>query len=211
MISILIVDDHPAICFVLKVILEKEGEYAVAISNGENILAQIHQHRPQLLILDLELGHADGLDLLPRMKQHFPELKVLIFTSQPAGLYALRTLQAGASGFINKNMSLEHVEPLCQLIAEGYQCLPEGVLHRVGIVQEHRSDPDNMLALLSDREIAVLNFLNQGKSNMEIAGLLTLSNKTISTYKTRMLQKCGCDDLSQLIDMMAVEDRREDR
>lgn len=211
MVSIMIADDHPAICFALKVILEKEAKYAVTISNGENLLAQIHQYRPQLLILDLELNHADGLDLLPRVKQHFPALRVLIFTSQPAGLYARRSLQAGASGFINKSTSLEHVAPLCQLIAEGYQCFPDGVLNRAGLVQEQQGDPHALLTLLSDREMAVLNFLKQGKSNMEIAGLLSLSNKTISTYKTRMLQKCGCDDISQLIEMIAAEGHGEDR
>ncbi|WP_300004723.1 response regulator transcription factor [uncultured Cedecea sp.] len=205
MVSILIVDDHPAICFALKVLLEKEKAFQVNISNGENVLKEIYQYSPKLLILDLELTHGSGLDLLPKIKRHFPALNILIFTSQPASLYALRTLQAGASGYINKNTSLEYVEPLCQLIIKGYQCFPEGVIYRENILQGERSVSDTPLALLSDREITVLNFLKQGKSNMEIAGLLSLSNKTISTYKVRILQKCGCDDLNQLFEMVAEE------
>lgn len=205
MVSVMIVDDHPAIGFALKVLLEKQGAFTVTLSSGENLLAQLHQHRPQLAILDLELKHADGLDLLPRIKQHFPDLQVLIFTSQPAGIYALRTLQAGASGFINKSLPLDHIEPLCHLIAAGYQCFPEGTLTRAAVANEICGTPEALLARLSDREMAVLNFLRQGRSNKEIADTLALSNKTISTYKARMLQKCGCEDLSQLIALIQTE------
>ena len=211
MVPILIVDDHPAICFALKVILEKKNRFAVSITNGENLFSHLNQDRPQMLILDLELSSANGLDLLPRIKRHFPTLKILIFTSQPANTYALRTLQAGASGFINKNMSLEYVESLCQLIVDGYQCFPEGIINRASMLLENCSDGDNLMKQLSDRELAVMEFLKQGKSNIEIAGLLSLSNKTISTYKMRILQKFGCDDINQLIDMVAAEDRGEGR
>lgn len=205
MTSVLIVDDHPAIGFALKVLLEKTAAFTVSLSGGENLLAQLHQRPPQLMILDLELRHADGLDLLPRIRQHFPDMRVLIFTSQPAGIYALRTFQAGASGFISKSLPLEHIAPLCQLIAAGYQCFPEGTLTRAAAVAESREAPDALLARLSDREMAVLHFLRQGRSNKEIADSLALSNKTISTYKARMLQKCGCDDLSQLIALLRTE------
>lgn len=205
MVSVLIVDDHPAIGFALKVLLEKAGAFCVTLSGGENLLAQLHQLRPQLMILDLELKHADGLDLLPRVKQHFPELRVLIFTSQPAGIYGARTFHAGASGFISKSLPLEHIAPLCQLISAGYQCFPEGTLVRAAAVAESAEPRAALLARLSDREIAVLNFLRQGRSNKEIADTLSLSNKTISTYKARMLQKCGCEDLGQLIALMQPE------
>ena len=205
MVSILLVDDHPAICFALKVLLEKHGDRVVSTSTGENLLPQLHQQRPELLILDLELKHADGLDLLPRIKTHFPELKILVFTSQPAGIYALRTLHAGAHGFINKNMPLENVDPLCRLIMAGYHCFPEGTLAKAAMVHEKNDASDALSARFSDREIAVLNYLKQGKSNKEIADLLKLSNKTISTYKSRMLQKCGCDDLDQLISLFFRE------
>ncbi|WP_253383960.1 response regulator transcription factor [unidentified bacterial endosymbiont] len=210
MISILLVDDHPAICFALKVLLEKQGDMVVSTSTGENLLAQLHQLRPQLLILDLELKHADGLDLLPRIKLHYPHLNILIFTSQSAGIYALRTLQAGAQGFMNKNMPLENVEPLCRLIMAGYQCFPEGTLFKAASVSNNSDAHEALSGRFSDREIAVLNYFRQGKTNKEIADLLMLSNKTISTYKARMLQKCGCDELSQLISLVFKEGDNED-
>jgi two-component system response regulator EvgA len=207
MISVLLADDHPAICFALKVLLEKGGEYAVTDSSGENLIAQLHRSTPQLLILDLDLKSANGLDLLPRIKQHFPLVKILIFTNQSAHIYAPRTLQAGADGFINKSLPLDSVESVCRLIMAGYHCFPGGVYEQIAIPEAaHSGDGQQILARFSDREIAVLNYLKQGKTNKEIADSLALSNKTISTYKARMLKKSGVEDLAQLFDMLASED-----
>lgn len=201
MTKILLVDDHPAICFALKVLLEKNPDFIVTTSSGENLLALLHQEQPSLLILDLELKNADGLDLLPRIKHHFPALRVLVYTNQPAGIYALRTLKAGASGFINKSLALERVEPVCQLLLDGYHCFPEETFTKIVEATEIKHDSRALLASFSDREIAVLNYLKQGKSNKEIADRLALSNKTISTYKARMMKKSGFAHFEQLLDL----------
>lgn len=206
MISVLLADDHPAICFALKVLLEKGGEYDVTDSSGENLIAQLHRSMPQLLILDLDLKNANGLDLLPRIKQHFPLIKILVFTNQSAHIYAPRTLQAGADGFINKSLPLDSVESVCRLIMAGYHCFPGGVYEQIAAPEARSCDAQQLLARFSDREIAVLNYLKQGKTNKEIADSLALSNKTISTYKARMLKKSGVEELAQLFEMLASED-----
>ena len=206
MMKILLVDDHPAICFALKVLLDKNPSFTVTTSSGENLLALLHREQPSLLILDLELKNADGLDLLPRIKHHFPSLKVLVYTNQPAGVYALRTLQAGASGFINKSLALERVEPICQLLLDGYHCFPDGMLAGVAELSEEKQDAQTLLARFSDREIAVLNYLKQGDSNKEIADRLALSNKTISTYKARMMKKSGVEQFEQLFDLISLSE-----
>ncbi len=205
MIPVLLVDDHPAICFALKVLLEKSGEFTVTSSSGESLIAQIRRDEPQLLILDLDLKNADGLALLPRIKQHFPALKVLIFTNQPVHVYALRTLQAGADGFLNKELSLASVEPLCRLILDGYRCFPGDALNEALKAPGEPASGEQVLERFSDREIAVLNYLRQGKTNKDIAERLALSNKTISTYKARMLQKSGVQELEQLFAMLDEE------
>ena len=200
MTKILLVDDHPAICFALKVLLEKNPDFIVTTSSGENLLALLHREQPSLLILDLELKNADGLDLLPRIKHHFPALRVLVYTNQPAGIYALRTLKAGASGFINKSLALERVEPVCQLLLDGYHCFPEETFTKIVEATEIQHDTRALLASFSDREIAVLNYLKQGKSNKEIADRLALSNKTISAHKSNIFSKLGVHTIVELID-----------
>lgn len=205
MTSILLADDHPAICFALQVLLEKNDGFRVASSSGENLIARLHRDCPDLLVLDLDLKHADGLDLLPRIKHHFPALKVLIFTNQPAHIYALRTLQAGAHGYISKTISLTMLEPVLQLLLAGYQCFPEGIGNTLAGQYGGETEPGDVIAQLSDREIAVLTYLRQGLSNKEIADKLMLSNKTISTYKARMMKKAGTDDIATLFTLLNDE------
>lgn len=179
-------------------------------SSGENLLALLHREQPSLLILDLELKNADGLDLLPRIKHHFPALRVLVYTNQPAGIYALRTLKAGASGFINKSLALERVEPVCQLLLDGYHCFPEETFTKIVEATEIQHDTRELLASFSDREIAVLNYLKQGKSNKEIADRLALSNKTISTYKARMMKKAALCILNNFSILLILQSQRRE-
>ncbi|CAM4041604.1 response regulator transcription factor [Rahnella bruchi] len=202
MIPILLVDDHPAICFALKITLENKGDFCVTSSNGDRLLQQIHQSTPDLLLLDLELNGSDGLDMLPRIKQHFPNLKILIYTNQSAEVYAQRTLEAGADGFVNKNIDLEELDPICRLILANYHFFPAEVM---GFIRQKLQSPqpqDNLLSRLSDRELTVLQYLRRGKTNKQIADILLLSHKTISTYKVRMLEKCNVKSLDILMNLL---------
>lgn len=197
MFTILIVDDHPAICFALKVLLEKETDFTVVASNGERLLSQVRELKPDLVILDIDLTCGDGMSALPRIKQNHPDTRVLMLTAQPAQLYAQRACQSGADGFINKQLPLSTVVSLCQLIHAGYQCFPASVLNTLRNAPTEQ-DAQSALARFSDRELTVLRQLRAGKSNKEIADMLALSNKTISTYKMRMLEKSGAEHIEAL-------------
>ena len=205
MASVLLVDDHPAICFALKVTLEKQGDLHVTTSNGDRLIQQIHRDAPDLLLLDLELNGSDGLDLLPRLKQHFPSLSILIYTNQPAALYARRTLQAGADGFVNKSLNLDALESVCRLLLQGYHCFPREVMYLLRSDRPAPLSPQALLARLSDRELTVLHSLMRGQSNKQIGDSLSLSNKTISTYKIRILKKCGVESLDPLFKLLNEE------
>ena len=198
MFTIMIADDHPAICFALTVLLEKEGTFKVLTSSGDRLLQQIRDVAPDLLVLDIELSNSDGMMILPRVKQMHPECKVLMLTGQPAHLYATRALQNGADGFIGKQTPLTAVVSLCHLLLEGYQCFPGTAL------QHHASRQEDapLLNRLSDREMAVLRLMKAGKSLKEIAEMLMVSHKTISTYKARMLEKSGCPTLETLFEQL---------
>lgn len=205
MVTILLVDDHPAICFAVKVTLEKEAGFQVNTSDGEHLLGHLHRDIPDLLLLDLELNGSDGLDSLPRIRQHFPALKILIYTNRPAALYARRALLAGADGFLSKRLGLEALLAGCRLILEGYHCFPRQVME--GIYEGERSSvtPATLLSRLSDRELTVLHYLKRGKTPKQIADSLQLSNKTISTYKVRMLKKCGAHRIEELYALLDTE------
>ncbi|RPE04585.1 DNA-binding response regulator [Candidatus Pantoea deserta] len=195
--KILVVDDHPAICFAAKAVLEKEDDFEVMTSHGGQLLQQIRQHAPQLLILDIALNNEDGLLLLPRIRQHHPECKILIHSGLAIHLYAERALRAGADGFVSKQTSLSELLPACYLILNGYVVFPaQGFTLPPA---DKPCDRQTLLARLSDRELVVLRLLQEGKTNKAIAEQLALSHKTVSTYKTRILEKSAAPSLEQLL------------
>lgn len=195
--KVLVVDDHPAICFAAKAVLEKEENFEVVTSHGGQLLNQIRQHAPQLLILDIALDNEDGLLLLPRIRQHHPECKILIHSGLATHLYAERALRAGADGFVSKQTSLQDLLPACVLILEGYVVFPAQsfTLPHTG----KPCDTQAFLTSLSNRELVVLRLLQEGKTNKTIAEQLALSHKTVSTYKARILEKSAASSLDQLL------------
>ena len=196
--SILIVDDHPAICFALKATLEAEDDFSVTTTtDGGQVMALLREHQPDLIILDIALLKLDGLDLLARIKHYSASTRVLILTGQPAEIYASRSLKAGAAGFLSKQHLLTAIGAVVQLLLDGYCCFPAECLvpEKMFPVINH----SELLTRMSDREVTVLRYLAEGKSNKEIAELLQLSNKTISTYKARLLEKSGASSLTELL------------
>ncbi|MGK3143074.1 response regulator [Pantoea sp. C2G6] len=196
MCVILVIDDHPAICFAVKAVLEKEPGFTVVTSRGGQVLSQLHQQTPQLLILDIALDKEDGLLLLPRIREHHPDCKVLIHSGLPVQCYAERALRAGADGFISKQTALLHLVPACHLLLNGYAVFPAAIALTSQTDTTH--DQQQLLAKFSNRELVVLRLLQEGKSQKEIADQLALSHKTVSTYKARLLEKSGARSIEQL-------------
>lgn len=182
----LVVDDHPAICFAVKTMLAQLGDNVIITANsGTDALAKIKEHRPGMVILDIMLNKMDGLQVLQRIRQLNSAIKVIVYTGLPAENYAERAMRAGARGFFHKDQDISQLVPLCQLVLQGYACFPYDAVTPLFNTAERNS---NALARLSDRELTVLRYLSEGLSNKDIADRLLLSNKTISTYKSRLIE-----------------------
>lgn len=204
----LIVDDHPAICFAVKAILSPLGNDSIlTATNGLDALARIRENTPQLVILDIMLNKMDGLQILQHIRQVDSGIKVVVYTSLPAESYAERALRAGASGFFSKDQDISQLVPLCQLVLQGYACFPQTTL--LPLLNAPIQN-ENILARLSDRELTVLRYLSAGLSNKEIADRLILSNKTISTYKTRLMEKLKVSHSEELVDFFLHQDKCAD-
>uniref|UniRef100_UPI0035C6B291 response regulator n=1 Tax=Serratia quinivorans TaxID=137545 RepID=UPI0035C6B291 len=196
----LIIDDHPAICFAVKAILAPLGNNSIiTATNGMAALAKIKELQPQLVILDIMLNKMDGLQILQHIRQMNSSIKVVVYSSLPAEIYAERTWRAGACGFFSKEQDLSQLVPLCQVVLQGYHCFPKGTFTSLLNAPTQNED---LMDRLSDRELTVLRYLSEGLSNKEIADRLLLSNKTISTYKTRLIDKLkvqGADGLTNFL------------
>lgn len=195
--SILIVDDHPVIRMAVRVLLEKHGMRVVGeADNGIDAVHLTRELNPQVVILDIGIPKLDGFTVISRIKALDVRSEILILTSQPADSVCRRCIQLGARGFVNKEQDLISLVSAVKAVDAGYTFFPALALDSV-------SPSDQLTELeqirsLTTRELTVLQYLAQGYSNKQISELLLLSNKTVSTYKVRLLQKLG---ISSLIDL----------
>ena len=197
MSRILIVDDHPVIRMAMKMLLEAEGHQIVGdTDNGEDAISLGRELKPDLVILDIGIPRLDGLEVISRLMVLALPLKILVLTGQSASLFALRSMQAGAAGFVCKQGGLAELVTAVNAVASGYSYFPSAAMRPVQ--QGAYSDDVELLGRLSDREVSVLQYLSQGYSNKQISEQMFISNKTVSTYKTRLLQKLG---LGSLVDL----------
>jgi len=196
--QILIVDDHPAVRMAVRHLLEIEGCTVVGeADNGVDALRLTHELRPDTLVLDIGLPHLDGLSIVDQLTAQRLPVKIIVLTAKESNHIALRCMQAGAHGFVNKH------QDLCELInaihavnnGRGYfaqRVLPWACIERLQDIQEAQ------FKSLSTRELEVLQQLAQGLTNKQIAERMALSNKTISTYKVRLMVKLNARTLLDL-------------
>ncbi|RTX38217.1 response regulator transcription factor [Pseudomonas aeruginosa] len=199
MSRILIVDDHPVIRMAMKMLLEAEGHQIVGdTDNGVDAISLGRELKPDLVILDIGIPRLDGLEVISRMMVLALPLKILVLTGQSASLFALRSMQAGAAGFVCKQGGLAELVTAVNAVASGYSYFPSSAMRPVQ--QGAYSDDVELLGRLSDREVSVLQYLSQGYSNKQISEQMFISNKTVSTYKARLLLKLNAGSLVDLIE-----------
>lgn len=194
-----IVDDHPVIRMAMKMLLEAEGHQIVGdTDNGVDAISLGRELKPDLVILDIGIPRLDGLEVISRLMVLALPLKILVLTGQSASLFALRSMQAGAAGFVCKQGGLAELVTAVNAVASGYSYFPSSAMRPVQ--QGAYSDDVELLGRLSDREVSVLQYLSQGYSNKQISEQMFISNKTVSTYKARLLLKLNAGSLVDLIE-----------
>ncbi|EQB8387876.1 response regulator transcription factor [Pseudomonas aeruginosa] len=199
MSRILIVDDHPVIRMAMKMLLEAEGHQIVGdTDNGVDAISLGRELKPDLVILDIGIPRLDGLEVISRLMVLALPLKILVLTGQSASLFALRSMQAGAAGFVCKQGGLAELVTAVNAVASGYSYFPSSAMRPVQ--QGAYSDDVELLGRLSDREVSVLQYLSQGYSNKQISEQMFISNKTVSTYKARLWLKLNAGSLVDLIE-----------
>jgi DNA-binding NarL/FixJ family response regulator len=188
--KIMIVDDHPVVRSGMVNIINQNPEYEVEAQAGgcEEALGQLKDKEYDLVILDLLMPDGNGLDVLKQIKTQYPKLPVIIMSIQPEDTYAVRSLKAGAAGYLQKNAESDEVMRAIKMVMEGRRYVTANLSEKLA----SRLDEDyhaELHELLSDREYEVLTAIAMGKSVKQIAQERRLSAKTISTYHRRGLNK----------------------
>ncbi|MGN7738587.1 response regulator [Pseudomonas sp. 22526] len=201
MYKALIVDDHPVIRLAVKVLLEREGYEVVGeAGNGVDAVQMTRELEPDLLILDIGLPKLDGLEVIGRLHAMRQSLKILVLTSQSPSFFSHRCMQAGAAGYMYKAEDLNELSSAVRAIMKGYNYFPSLSFNSVRAADTEATEAD-LLSRLSDRELSVLQQLARGLSNKDIGEMLMLSNKTISTHKTNILDKLNLQSVIELAEL----------
>ncbi|MDA8084556.1 MAG: response regulator transcription factor [Nitrospiraceae bacterium] len=190
MIRILIADDHTIVREGLKQILAETSDMMVAdeATNGLEALDKVARQDFNVVLLDISMPGRNGLDVLRQLKAEHPGVPVLILSMYSEEQYAMRALRAGAAGYLTKDSAAEELILAIRKISSGRKYLGPSLAEKLAVYLEHGEDTP-LHETLSDREFQVMCLIASGKAVKEIGNELNLSVKTISTYRTRILEK----------------------
>lgn len=207
MLKVLIADDHTVVRRGLRQILLEgfPNAYVEEVPDAEELIKRIINGEWDLVISDLSMPGRSGLEALQQIKQIQPKLPVLILSIHPEEQYAIRVLKAGASGYLSKDMAPDELVIAVQKVMLGKKYITDTIAEKLATVLGNDSDKAPHEAL-SDREFTVLKLLASGKSVSEIAESMFLSVTTVSTYRTRLMNKMNMKNNADLT-LYAIENK----
>ena len=200
MLRILIADDHTVVRKGLKQILMEAFKSALIeeVADAEELVKEALLKEWDVIITDLSMPGRSGLDALHQIRQHDPKLPVLILSIHPEEQYAVRVLKAGAAGYMSKDMASEELVNAVNRVLLGKKYISPLVAEK--LAAELDLDETKLPhETLSDREFDVLKLIAVGRSISEIAGMMSLSPTTISTYRTRIMAKLNMKTNADLL------------
>jgi two-component system, NarL family, invasion response regulator UvrY len=200
MIRIIVADDHPVVRAGIKEILAEDPTLDVTdeASSGHELLRKIRDHEFDVIILDISMPGIDGLDTLKQIKSENPKARVLILTIHPEARYAVRCLRMGADGYLTKGSAPTELIGAIKRISQGRKYISLSLAEK--LTEELDQDSGKLPhQSLSDREYQVMVMISSGKPLKEIADQLSLSTKTVSTYRSRILEKMKLNNNSELM------------
>jgi two-component system, NarL family, invasion response regulator UvrY len=200
--KILIVDDHGVVREGLRKLFAAHFEAQIAEAVGiEDALVAYERDRPDVVVLDLNLEGAGGLEVLRRMLAADGDARIVVFSMHHEPIYAIRALKSGARGYVSKSAPVEELIAALKKVKAGDQFVDRELASRIAVSQISTDDP---LRSLSTREVEILRMLGQGKSMTAISANLGIAYKTVANISTQMKVKLGVDRTADLI-RLAIE------
>jgi DNA-binding NarL/FixJ family response regulator len=202
-IRVYLVDDHPAIREAIRDTIENtiDMEICGETSSSDEAFREIEELQPDVAVVDISLNDAHGLDLVQNVRSQYPEVRMIVFSMYDENVYAERAIRAGAAGYLMKSEPTKNIVEAVRSAHEGEVYLSRKMSSRIlnKVAMGRTSEPSFAIDELTDREMAVFQMLGQGYSVQEIQDRLSLSRKTIETYRRRAKEKLGFDTVSELL------------
>lgn len=202
MIKVLIADDHAILRAGLKHMLSEYSDITVGgeASDGHEALAKAQAEEWDVMLLDMTMPGKSGIELIKQLKLLVPKLRILILSMHKEDVYAVRALKAGASGYLCKDNAEDQLVAALRKVAAGGLYITTTVAEKLAL-DVLQGDTQDVLphTRLSDREYQIFQAIVAGASVSDIAQKLNLSVKTVSTHKTHIQEKMGCDSVADLV------------
>jgi DNA-binding NarL/FixJ family response regulator len=193
-IKVLLVDDHSLVRKGFRRMLEDEADFAVVgeAANGLDAIHQAKYHQPDVVVMDMSMPELDGVQATREVLRALPNAKVLILSMYADDTYVSNSLDAGAAGYMLKDALENDLARAIRVVHEGGSYLSPGLKYT-------RLDDEAEVATLTPREKEVLQMIAQGRSNKEIAALLSLSVNTVSVHRANMMEKLNIHKAAELV------------
>ncbi len=187
-IRILSVDDHPVVRGGIATLIATQPDMTVVAeaSNGREAIEQFRRHRPDIGLMDLQMPDLNGLDAIIAIRAEFPDARIIVLTTYEGDVQALRALQAGARGYLLKNVLHKELLDTIRAVHAGKKAISPEISYELA---EHAMDD-----ALTTAEVDVLRLIAAGKANKEIADLLSVTEATVKGRVKSILSKLGADD-----------------
>ncbi len=200
MIKVCLADNHPVVHYGVKSYFKDHDTISIIANVGNFLMVKdlLHTKEVDVLILDLELEGLSSIFEVKSILKNFPKTKIIIFSDLSEQIYAPNAIKAGVSGFLSKKEKLETLGQAIIKVHQGKVIINETVKKNLALIAKQNKS-ERLYRKLSNREVEVLRYLSDGKKNKEIAKILNLNEKTISTYKLRLLQKLNVTNLVDLV------------
>jgi DNA-binding NarL/FixJ family response regulator len=200
---VLIVDDHPAVREALALRIGRQSDLAVCgeAADSSEALRQVAETKPDVAVVDISLKTGNGIELVKRIKDRNPQVRILVWSMHSESLYAERALRNGALGYITKDQATDQIVEAIRRVLAGKVWLSEVMAERMlqrAVGAGHHELMRSPLDALADRELEVFRLIGQGVKTVEIAERLHLSVKTVETYRDRIRQKLDLDSGTKL-------------
>lgn len=199
MTKICIADNHPIVHYGLKCFFrDKDVNIVAHAENFEDLEDILASKNIEVLILDLDLQGLSSINMVKAMTKDFPNTKIIVYTSLSDIMYGPNAVKAGISAYLNKTSKLDNLLNAINKVSSGNQVFSDAVKKNLAMMGK-KAKNERLYRKLSSREIEVLRYLSEGKKNKEIAQILDLNEKTVSTYKLRLLTKLNVTNLVDLV------------
>ncbi len=200
MIKVLVVDHHPIVRKGIYSLFESSPDIQIVatVDNGRELFEYVSKNPVDIVISEIDLPGLNGITALRTIKREYSDVKIIMFSSHPEEVYAVSTIRAGASGYLPKTVDTHTIKEAILKVHNGGIYISNNLAQRLAF-DETGNKPSKLYKKLSTREIEVLKLLSSGRKNKEIALELEINEKTVSTYKARLLKKLNVTNIVDLI------------